>query len=112
MASTLQYSCLENPISDGEAWQGTVYRVAKSRTGLKQPCEHKHKPFFSPCGNSAPVRVDCEGDAAAWLAGTLAVPSVQGTQTASTAGVMALSESFFEPLVAGDQKVSLASLSP
>ena len=35
-----------------------------------------------------------------------------GTQIASTTGVMALSESFFEPLVAGDQKASLASLSP
>ena len=35
-----------------------------------------------------------------------------GTQTASTAGVMALSEFYFEPLVAGDQKVSLANLSP
>ena len=35
-----------------------------------------------------------------------------GTQTASTAGVMALSESFFEPLVAGDQKALLASVSP
>ena len=34
------------------------------------------------------------------------------TQTASIAGVMALSESFVEPLVAGNQKVSLASLSP
>ena len=34
-----------------------------------------------------------------------------GTRTASAAGVMALSESFFEPLVAGNQKVSLASLS-
>ena len=34
-----------------------------------------------------------------------------GTQIASSAGVMALSESFFEPLVAGDQKDSLASLS-
>ena len=33
-----------------------------------------------------------------------------GTQTASAAGVMALSE-FLEPLVAGDQKASLASLS-
>ena len=32
--------------------------------------------------------------------------------TASGAGVMALSESFFEPLVSGDQKASLASLSP
>ena len=27
-----------------------------------------------------------------------------GTQTASAAGVTALSESFFEPLVAGDQR--------
>ena len=35
-----------------------------------------------------------------------------GTWTASTARVMALSESFLEPLVAGDQKASLASLSP
>ena len=34
-----------------------------------------------------------------------------GTQTASTAGVMALSQSFFKPLVAGDQKASLASFS-
>ena len=34
-----------------------------------------------------------------------------GTQTASAAGVLALSESFFGPLVAGDQKASLASLS-
>ena len=34
-----------------------------------------------------------------------------GTCTASAAGVMALSESFIEPLVAGDQKASLASLS-
>ena len=33
-----------------------------------------------------------------------------GMQTASTARVMALSESFFEPLVAGNQKASLASL--
>ena len=29
----LQYSCLENP-TDGEAWQATVYGVAKSRTRL------------------------------------------------------------------------------
>ena len=35
-----------------------------------------------------------------------------GTPSASAAGVMALSESFFESLVAGDQKTSLASLCP
>ena len=30
------------------------------------------------CGGSAPVRVEREGGASAWLAGTLATPSVQG----------------------------------
>ena len=64
---------------------------------------------FFACDSSAPVRVERKGGAAAWLEGTLAVPSVQ-RQTASTAGVMALSESFFKPLIAGDQKASLASL--
>ena len=34
-------------------------------------------PFYA-CGSSAPVRVEREGGAAAWLAGTLAAPSVQG----------------------------------
>ena len=36
----------------------------------------------------------------------------QVCRTASAAGVMAPSESFYEPLVAGDQKASLAGLSP
>ena len=30
----LQYSCLKNPMDRG-AWQATVHRVTKSRTGLK-----------------------------------------------------------------------------
>ena len=34
-----------------------------------------------------------------------------GTQTASTPGVTALAESFFQALIAGDQKASLASFS-
>ena len=54
----------------GEPQQATVYRVAKSWTGLFF--------FFLACGITTPVRVECEGDAAAWLAGTLVVPSVQG----------------------------------
>ena len=33
---------------------------------------------FFACGSSAPVRVEDEGGTAAWLMGTLAVPSVQG----------------------------------
>ena len=57
------------------------------------------------------MRVECEGGTAAWLVGTLAVPTVQG-HSASAPGVMVLSESFFEPIVAGDQKAFLASLSP
>ena len=35
------------------------------------------KSFFA-CDSSAPVGVEHEGGTAAWLAGTLVVPSVQG----------------------------------
>ena len=35
LANTLQCSCLENPLSDREARQATVYRVAKSQTEPK-----------------------------------------------------------------------------
>ena len=38
---------------------------------------HRCKTFFA-CGSSAPVRVEREGGEAAWLAGTLVAPSVQG----------------------------------
>ena len=83
---------------------------SQSRTRLKRPSVHRHKSFFA-CGSSAPVRVEREGHTAAWLAGTLAVPSVQRH------GLPPLQElwpyqSLFKPLAAGDQKASLASLSP
>ena len=58
--------------SDREAWQATVYRVAKNQTGLDEPCVHKHKTFFFfliACGSSAPVRVEHESGIAAWLVG-------------------------------------------
>ena len=32
LANMLQYSCLENPLSEREAWQATVYRVTESWT--------------------------------------------------------------------------------
>ena len=59
-----------------------VYRVAKSHTRPKRPCAHKHKTFFIfffffACSNAAPVGVEREGDAAAWLAETLVPQSVQ-----------------------------------
>ena len=57
------------------------------------------------------MRVECEGGTPAWLLGTLAAPSVHGQ------GLLPLQESwphqsFFKSLLAGDQKASLASLSP
>ena len=36
--TSLQYSCLENPMDRG-AWRATVHRVAKSQTRLKR--QHK-----------------------------------------------------------------------
>ena len=40
--STLQYSCLENPMDRGD-WLATVHRVAKSRIQLKQLNTHTAK---------------------------------------------------------------------
>ena len=68
---------------------------------------------FSACGSSAPVRAEHEGGAAAWLAGTLVVPSVQGHRLPLPQELCPYqSEYFFKSLVAGDQKASLAGLSP
>ena len=114
MANMLQYSCMENPFSDREAWQAAVYRVARSQTQRKQCYVHRCENFFA-CGHSTPVRVEREGGTAAWLAGTLGGTKCAGTRTVSTAGVRALSGSFFlegVALVAGDQKPSLDSFSP
>ena len=65
--------------------------------------------FFSCC-SSAPVRVEREGGEAAWLAGTLVVPSVQGHGLPLLQELWPYQSLFFQPLVAGDQKASLASL--
>ena len=62
----------------GETWLATVYRVAKNGTWLERPCVHRNKTFIFACGSSAPVRAECEGGTAAWLAGTLAAPSMPG----------------------------------
>ena len=63
------------------------------------------------CGGSAPVRVEREGGAAAWLVGTLVTPSVQGHRLPPLQELGPCQSLFFQPLVAGDQKASLASLS-
>ena len=55
-----------------------------------------------------PVRIECEGGTAAWV---MVMAPCAGTWAAPVTGITALSESFFEPLVACNQKASLASLS-
>ena len=57
------------------------------------------------------MRVEREGGTAAWLVGTMAGPSVQGHRLPPPQELWPY-QSIFEPLVAGDQKTSLASLSP
>ena len=56
------------------------------------------------------MRVEREGGAAAWLVGTLVAPSVQGHRMPPRQEVWPYQSLFFELLVAGDQKASLASL--
>ena len=107
----LQYSCLENPLSDREACQATVYRVARVRHDRSNPVCIDARLFFAH-GSSAPVRLECEGGAAAWLAGTLAAPSVQGHRLPLPQELRPYQSLFFpKPLVAGNQKAFLASLS-
>ena len=69
---------------------------------------HAQMQGFFACGSSAPVRVEHEGGPAAWLVGTLVVPSVHRHKLPLPQELWP----FFEHLVAGDQKASLASLSP
>ena len=67
---------------------------------------------FFACGGSAPVRVEHGGHIGAWPAGILAVLSVQGHGLTPLQEIWCYRESYFEPLVAGNQKAFLASLSP
>ena len=57
------------------------------------------------------MRVEHVGGTAAWLVGTLAVPSVQGHGLTPPQELRPYQSPFFKPLVAGNQKASLASLS-
>ena len=88
------------------------YRVANSQTRPKWPCVHRPNTFlclWQLCPSESWARRWRSG-LACWDPGSA---KCAGAWTASTAGVMALSESFFfEALVAGNQKASLASLFP
>ena len=81
----------------------------KSQIRLKRPSAHTYKTFFA-CGSFAP-----ETWAWRWRS-CLACRDPGGTKctgvwTASATGVKALTESFLEPLLAGDQKIYLAIFS-
>ena len=94
LANMLQYSCLENPLPDREAWQATIYRVARSLTLSMWPCVHRCKTFFC-------LWQLCFNESLAWrwhsclACGDPGGTKCSGTWTDSTAGVMALSECFF-----------------
>ena len=70
----LQYSCLESPLTEkpGRPPSTGSQRV---RHGQSDPVHIDARLVFA-CGSSAPVRVEREGGAAAWLAGTLVASSV------------------------------------
>ena len=72
---------------------------------------YRLKNLFFACGSSVPVRFKCEGGAAACLAGILVAQSVEGHGLPPPPELWPYLEAFFEPLVAGNQKASLASLS-
>ena len=72
---------------------------------------HAQTQDFFACGSSAPVRVEHEGGAVAWLVGTLAGPSVQGHGLPPPQELWPYQGLLFEPVVAGNQNASLASLS-
>ena len=64
------------PFPDREAWQATVYRA---RVGYYQSdLVHIDARLFFASGSSAPVRVEHEGGAVAWVAGVLVAQCAQG----------------------------------
>ena len=90
------------------SWGPWQCRLCKSAGGYCHRGYGAIRAFYI-CDSSAPMKTEHEAGLAAWVMGTLVVPSVQGY------GLPQLQElwcyqSFFKPLVAGDRK-SLAGLS-
>ena len=106
------------PVLPGEPPSLTGKPGRPQSTGSQRVGHYQSEPawidarLFFTCGSSAPVRVEHEGGAAAWLEGTLAVPSVQRHRLLPRQELWPCQSLFLEPLVAGDQKASSASLSP
>ena len=90
----------------GHSLQGR--KEARTKVTLSTETQDFFFFFFFAGGSSAVVRAEHESAEIAWLVGTLVAPSVQGQILLSCQELWP----FFEHLVAGDQKASLASLSP
>ena len=109
LAHMRQCSCLGNPFPDREAWQG-------QSAGLQGVRHYRSDPGHIDARLFCLWQL-CPSESWAWRwCGCLAWgdpggAKCAGTWIASTAGIMAPSESFLEPLVAGNQQASLVSLS-
>ena len=113
-ASTGQYTLVflpGEPLSLTEK-PGKPQSIGSQRVGHypSDPAGIDARLFFA-CGSSASLRVECVGSRSVWLAGTLVALSVQGHGLPPPQELWS-NQSLFKPLVAGDQKASLASLSP
>ena len=75
---------------------------SQSWTRPKGPCVPRRKTSFA-CGSSAPVRLSVK---------VVQLLGLQGHGLPPPQGLCPYQNPFFEPLVAGDQMASLASLSP
>ena len=105
--SIVQYTpvFLPGEPADRKDWQATVRRVTERWTWLKGPHMHRHKTFFC-------LWQLCPSEGWAWRwqsclgCGDHGGAKCAGIQTASAAGLLALSEAFFKPLAPDDQKDS------
>ena len=110
LANVLQYSCLENPTSLTEKPGRHSLRGCKESDMTKVTPRTQAQDFFLPV--AALPQGELRVKAANRLAcGDLAAPSVQGHGLPPLQELGPCQNLFFEPLVAGDQKASLASLS-
>ena len=107
LTDTLQCSCLENPALP----EKPIRPQSTGSQRLRGPCALKHEGFssFGLC-SSVPARAEHAGAAAAWLAGTLRRPCAGTDRLCCRRPTPP--EAFLQPRVAGDQRASLASLSP
>ena len=109
LANMLQYSCLEKPLPGREAWQAIVHgSQIVGHYWSDAVCKDASLfCLWQLCPSESWARRWCSCLACRDPGGA----KCAGTRTAPATGVMALSGSFFQPFVAGNQKASLASFS-